>query len=102
MAQRPLSFVFGDDRFFAIDQWMVQHLCQALRRARVLLYSDGLDHATQRELFVEPVRSLAEGVARALELLGPKPRIVAIPQGPYILATIRGEKRALGRAGGAA
>ncbi len=90
----------GDDRFFAIDQWMVQHLCQALRRARVLLYSDGLDHVTQRELFVEPVTSLAEGVARALELLGPKPRIVAIPQGPYILATIRGEKRALGRAGG--
>src|SRR5208283_3676284 len=62
----------GDDRFFAIDQWMVQHLCQALRRARVLLYSDGLDHVTQRELFVEPVTSLAEGVARALELLGPK------------------------------
>jgi lactate racemase len=90
----------GDDRFFAIDQWMVQHLCQALRRARVLLYSDGLDHATQRELFVEPVTSLADGVARALELFGPKPRIVVIPQGPYILATIRGEKRALGRAGG--
>jgi nickel-dependent lactate racemase len=90
----------ADDRFFAIDQWMVQHLCQALRRARVLLYSDGLDRTTQRELFVEPVASPEEGVARALALLGPKPRTVVIPQGPYVLATIRGEKRPLGRAGG--
>ena len=90
----------ADDRFFAIDQWMVQHLCQALRRARVLLYSDGLDPTTQRALFVEPVPSPEEGVARALALLGPKPRTVVIPQGPYVLATIRGEKRPLGRAGG--
>ncbi|HKE11293.1 MAG TPA: nickel-dependent lactate racemase [Myxococcota bacterium] len=90
----------ADDRFFAIDQWMVQHLCQALRRARVFLYSDGLDRTTQRELFVEPVASPEEGIARALALLGPKPRTVVIPQGPYVLATVRGEKRALGRAGG--
>jgi len=91
----------SDDRFFAIDQWMVQHLCQALRRARVLLYSDGLDRSTQRELFVEPVSNLEEGVARALALLPPQPRIVVMPQGPYVLATICGEKRGLGRGGAA-
>jgi nickel-dependent lactate racemase len=90
----------ADDRFFAIDQWMVQHLCQALRRARVFLYSDGLDRTTQRELFVEPVASPEEGVARAFASLGPKPRTAVIPQGPYVLATIRGERRPLGRAGG--
>jgi nickel-dependent lactate racemase len=97
----PKSFELRleDDRFFAIDQWMVQHLCQALRRARVLLYSDGLDPGTQRELFVEPVLSLAEGFTHALSLLGPKPQVAVIPQGPYVLATIRGEKRPLGRAG---
>ncbi|HME71803.1 MAG TPA: hypothetical protein VKM54_18305, partial [Myxococcota bacterium] len=101
-SEGPAAFELrlGDDRLFAIDQWMVQHLCQALRRARVLLYSDGLDRATQRELFVEPVTSLEEGVGRALALLGPKLRTVVIPQGPYILATIHGEKRPLGRAGG--
>jgi nickel-dependent lactate racemase len=91
----------SDDRFFAIDQWMVQHLCQALRRARVLLYSNGLDRSAQRELFVEPVSSLEEGVARALALLSPTPRVVVMPQGPYVLATIRGEKRGLGRGGAA-
>ena len=79
---------------------MVQHLCQALRRARVFLYSDGLDRATQRELFVEPVASPEEGITRALAFLGSTPRTVVIPQGPYILATIRGEKRPLGGAAG--
>jgi nickel-dependent lactate racemase len=89
----------SDDRFFAIDQWMVQHLCQALRRARVLLFSDGLPPETQRELFVEPVASPEAGIESALAGLPGRPRIAAIPQGPYVLATVRGRKRPLGRAG---
>jgi nickel-dependent lactate racemase len=88
-----------DPTFFAIDQWMVQSLCQALRRARVLLYSDGLPRETQRELFVEPVASPEEGIARALRSAGPGARVAVLPQGPYVLATVRGEKRALGRRG---
>jgi len=88
-----------DPSFFAIDQWMVQSLCQALRRARVLLYSDGLPREAQRELFVEPVASPEEGIARALRSAGPGARVAVLPQGPYVLATVRGEKRALGRRG---
>lgn len=88
-----------DPSFFAIDQWMVQSLCQALRRARVLLYSDGLPQIIQRALFVEPVASPEEGVARALAAAGPAARIAVLPQGPYVLATVRGERRALGRRG---
>lgn len=93
----------GDDRFFAIDQWMVQHLCQALRRARVYLYSDGLPVQTQRALFVEPVASPEEGVARALARVSPagRARIAVIPQGPYVLATHGGRKTPLGRDAGA-
>jgi nickel-dependent lactate racemase len=88
-----------DPSFFAIDQWMVQSLCQALRRARVLLYSDGLSHETQRELFVEPVRSPEEGVSRALRRAGPEARVAVLPQGPYVLASVGGELRSLGRRG---
>jgi nickel-dependent lactate racemase len=84
--------------FFEIDQWMVQHLCQAHRRARILLFSEGLPEATLRELLVEPVASLQEGVASALSALAPAARIAVLPQGPYVLATLRGEKRPLGRA----
>lgn len=88
-----------DEAHFTIDQWMVQHLCQALRRARVLLYSDGIPRETQRELFVEPVESPEDGVRRALATLGPDARVAVLPQGPYVLATLRDGMRPLGRAG---
>jgi len=94
----------GDERFFAIDQWMVQHLCQALRRAHVYLWSDGLPAEAQRALFVEPVASPEEGVARALARVAPggRARIAVIPQGPYVLATHGGVKTPLGRGAAAA
>jgi nickel-dependent lactate racemase len=86
----------ADAGFFAIDQWMVQALCQAMRRARVLLYSDGLPLHADRELFVEAVGSPAAGIERALSLLPPNPRCAVLPQGPYVLATVRGKRRPLG------
>jgi nickel-dependent lactate racemase len=85
-----------DDEFFVVDQWMVQHLCQARRRARVLLYTDGLPFEAAGELLIEAVHSPADGVARGLDHIGNDGRIAVIPQGPYVLATVRGEKRPLG------
>jgi len=85
-----------DDEFFVVDQWMVQHLCQARRRARVLLYTDGLPFEAASELLVEAVPSPADGVARGLRQIGPTGRIAVIPQGPYLIATVRGKKRPLG------
>jgi nickel-dependent lactate racemase len=88
----------ADDRFFVIDQWMVQHLCQARRRADIMLFSDGLPVESAAELLVDAVASPQEGIDRALERLGPNARIAVLPQGPYVLATVRGEKRRLGAA----
>jgi nickel-dependent lactate racemase len=85
-----------DEDFFAIDQWMVQHLCQAHRRARVLLYSDGLPSLGDRDLLVERVDAPETGVARALATCGADARIAVLPQGPYLIATVRGQKRPLG------
>jgi nickel-dependent lactate racemase len=85
-----------DDEFFVVDQWMVQHLCQARRRARVLLYTDGLPFEAAGELLIEAVHSPADGIARGLDHIGNDGRIAVIPQGPYVLATVRGEKRRLG------
>ncbi len=86
----------GDERFFAIDQWMVQHLCQAKRRARLLVYSDGLPPETLRELLVEPAASPEAGIAAALAGMGAGARIAVLPQGPYVLATLGGALRRLG------
>jgi nickel-dependent lactate racemase len=95
---RAFEHRLADASFFAIDQWMVQHLCQAHRRARILVYSDGLPEAVLRGLLVEPVASLSEGVTEALAALGPDARIAVLPQGPYVLATVRGALRSLGQA----
>ena len=65
----------------------------------MLLYTDGLPLEAAGELLVEPVESPGQGLARALASLPAKPRIAVIPQGPYVLATVRGEKRALGGQG---
>jgi nickel-dependent lactate racemase len=86
----------ADDSFFAVDQWMVQHLCQARRRARVLLYTDGLTPAAANELLVEAVPDPATGVQRALADR-PGGRIAVLPQGPYVLATVGGRLQPLGR-----
>jgi nickel-dependent lactate racemase len=86
----------ADDGFFAIDQWMVQHLCQAHRRAKLLLYTDGVPQEAAREMLIEPVESAGVGIARALDSLGPDARIAVLPQGPYVLATVGGVKRPLG------
>jgi lactate racemase len=86
----------ADPAYFAIDQWMVQHLCQAWRRARVWLYTDGLPRARVERLLVQAVDDPREAIERALADAGPRARVAVLPQGPYVLATLRGEKRPLG------
>lgn len=93
---RDFELRLANEEFFAIDQWMVQHLCQAHRRARVLLYTDGLSVEAAGRLLVEPVSSPEAGVARALAATAAPVRIAVIPQGPYVLATVGGQKQPLG------
>ncbi len=82
--------------FFAIDQWMVQHLCQVLRKAEVTIVSSGLDPAACP--FVTTAPSVPAALGRALAKHGPGAHIAAIPEGPYVLGTVRGRKLAIGRA----
>ena len=42
-------------------------------------------------------RSRADGVARALATAPAAARVAALPRGPYVLATVRGARRPLGR-----
>jgi nickel-dependent lactate racemase len=84
--------------FFHIDQWMVQHLCQVLRKAEVVLVTDGLAPETVRGLLANPAASIEEAVKQAVRRYGPQTHVAVLPQGPYVLATVRGRKLALGRA----
>ncbi len=81
--------------FFQIDQWMVQHLCQVLRKAEVVIVTD----SPKPELAGLPLR-VVHNVDEALSLAGAAPdkHLAVVPQGPYVLATIGGRKLALGQA----
>ncbi len=84
--------------FFTIDQWMVQHLCQVRRKAEVVLVSDGISATQARGLLVEHAATVEEALARVLPRYGARPHVAVLPQGPYVLATVRGRKLSLGRA----
>ena len=84
--------------FFTIDQWMMQHLCQVLRKADIMLVTGALPAETVRGLLVAPAESVETALAQCLSRV-PRPAHVAVlPQGPYVLATVRGRKLPLGRA----
>jgi lactate racemase len=84
--------------FFAIDQWMAQHLCQVLRKADVTVVSDGLDLSAFPRLPIARAPSVEDALRQALARHGPRARVLLLPEGPYVLATVRGRKLAIGRA----
>jgi nickel-dependent lactate racemase len=95
--ESPRAFmekIFHPD-FFSVDQWMVQHLCQVLRKARVIVVSEGLPPEELAALHVEGAASVEDAIARALERHGPDASIAVIPEGPYVLPTVRGELRSI-------
>ncbi len=72
--------------YLVLDQWQLQKLCQVLHQNEVWLYTEGLDHDTQRELFVHPLDSVEEGIRMVLDRFGPDAKIAVVPEGPYVLA----------------
>lgn len=84
--------------FFRIDQWMVQHLCQVVRKADVLVVGRGFRPDAVGRLPVRAAPSVEVALAQAVARHGDGASVAVIPQGPYTLATVRGRKLALGTA----
>lgn len=84
--------------FFVVDQWMAQHLDQVLRKARVAIVSSGLDASAVAHLPIDLHATVEDAVAAAIARAGGAATIAAIPEGPYVLGTVRGRKLSLGRA----
>jgi len=72
---------------FVIDQWCLQTTYQALAHAsRVLVYSPGLSAADLGALGIEKVTDLQ---ATLDALLPSHPRLVAAPEGPYVVGLVK-------------
>jgi lactate racemase len=84
--------------FFTIDQWMAQHLCQVLRKADVVVVSAALDLGAFPRLPIARAASVEAALERALQRHGKQARVLMLPEGPYVMATVRGRKLAIGSA----
>jgi nickel-dependent lactate racemase len=98
--KRPDDFIarITTGGLFSIDQWMLQHLCQVLRKAEIILVSGGLASDATHGLLVSTAPTVEAALAHCREKYGTRPHIAVMPQGPYVLATVRGRKLALGTA----
>ncbi len=80
----------GDPGFFRIDQWQLQELCKVLHRARVLLFSEGVDAGGPHlRGLVEPAGSVEAGLQAARVRHGEDAPVAVVPRGPYVLARSR-------------
>ncbi len=80
------SRVYADPANFAMDQWAGQSYLQSLKRiGRVGVYSPGLTAEQLRPFGVEKIHDLQASVDR---LVTPYPRVVVIPQGPYVVGMV--------------
>jgi nickel-dependent lactate racemase len=77
-----------DPTNFVIDQWQLEELAKAARKAEIYCYSDGIPYDQLKDLFVQPLRTPGEGVERVLSKHGDDAQIAALPDGPYVLATV--------------
>jgi nickel-dependent lactate racemase len=79
--------ILGKD-YFVMDQWQLEELAKVCRRAKVKVYSDGLDNDTLRRCFVDPIDNVDEAVLDSLAEYGPDARVAVIPKGPYVLPRV--------------
>ena len=71
------------------DQWEAQILAGILEKANVIIVTDGVKRDVIRKMMMESSSSLEEALDSARKRVSTKkPRIVAIPEGPYVVPRI--------------
>jgi nickel-dependent lactate racemase len=73
---------------FIPDQWQVEELAKARRKAQIRVVTQGLPPETLDRLFVRSAPSVEAAVGEALEQYGPQATIAVIPHGPYVIAAL--------------
>ena len=73
---------------FVPDQWQAEKLAESLRKAEIMLVTNGIPEKDLPLTHATPMKTVEEAVARALHIHGPQARIAVIPEGPYVIPTI--------------
>jgi lactate racemase len=71
--------------YFRIDQWMAQEFCNAAHHAQIFYHCSGIPSEELSKFFVTPVQSVSEGLEKAFVCSGDSPRVLVLPDGPYLI-----------------
>jgi len=74
--------------YFIMDQWQVEEMAKVLRKARVVVVSDGLPADVLARHYVETAPSVEAAVRECLARYGANATIAVMPKGPYVVATV--------------
>ena len=75
-----------DPEYFVMDQWQMEKLAEVLRKANVIVVTDGLKPEVLSGLYVESAESVEAAIEQAVKRHGDDATIAVIPKGPYVLA----------------
>ena len=75
-----------DPEYFVMDQWQMEKLAEVLRKANVIVVTDGLKPEVLSGLYVESAESVEAAIEQAVKRHGDDATIAVIPKWPYVLA----------------
>jgi nickel-dependent lactate racemase len=81
-----MDSLLNDADYFVMDQWQLEELAKATKKARIQVYTEGLSPQIINQLFVESVASVEVAVTEAVRHYGADATIAVMPKGPYVLA----------------
>lgn len=71
-----------------IDQWEAQVLARILNKAQVIVVSKGVKDELIEDMLMTPASTPEEALALALRKAGNAAKIVAIPEGPFVIPQV--------------
>jgi len=71
------------------DQWEAQVLARILQRAEVIVVSKGVKDSTIEDMLMTPASTPEEALNLALSKMGKNAKVVAVPEGPFIIPHIK-------------
>ena len=77
-----------DPEYFVMDQWQLEKLAEVLRKASVIVVTDGIDPAVLIGLYVDSAESVEAAIEQAVKKHGDDATIAVIPKGPYVIAEL--------------
>ncbi|PHR97442.1 MAG: hypothetical protein COA78_27625 [Blastopirellula sp.] len=77
-----------DPDYFVMDQWQLEEMAKAARKAEIVMVSEGLSSEALKRLYVNSCKTVELAVEQAIEKHGPDATIAVIPKGPYVLAEV--------------